>query len=42
MKRFGSPHVFVTVKLRSQGTALKEIGAADCRETARWLNNRVE
>ncbi len=42
MKRFGSPHTFVTDKLRSYGAALKEIGAADRQETGRWLNNRAE
>lgn len=42
MKRFGSPHVFVTDKQRSYGAALKEIGAADRQETGRWLNNRAE
>ncbi|RYH07089.1 IS6 family transposase [Tropicimonas sp. IMCC6043] len=42
MKRYGRPHVFVTDKLRSYGTALKEVGAAERQETGRWLNNRAE
>lgn len=42
MKRFGSPHIFVTDMLRSYGAALKEIGAADHQETGRWKNNRAE
>jgi putative transposase len=42
MKRHGRPKVIVTDGLRSYGAALKEIGAADRQETARWLNNRAE
>ncbi len=42
MKRFGSPHILVTDKLRSYGAALKEIGAMDRQETGRWKNNRAE
>ena len=39
---FNNKHRFVTDKLRSYGAALKEIGAADRRESGRWLNNRAE
>jgi len=42
MKRYGQPEVMVTDRLRSYGAALKEIGAADCQETRRWLNIRAE
>ncbi|MHC4434805.1 MAG: IS6 family transposase [Planctomycetota bacterium] len=42
MKRFGSPQVIVTDKLRSYGAAMKEIGNAKRQETGRWLNNRAE
>ena len=42
MKRYGSPKVVVTDKLRSYGAALKIIGNADRQETGRWLNNRSE
>ena len=42
LKRHGSPHVFVTDKLRSYGAALKDLGMSDDRETGRWLNNRAE
>jgi putative transposase len=42
MKRHGRPHILVTDKLRSYGAALKEIGAANRRETGRWMNNRAE
>ena len=42
MKRYGSPSVIVTDKLRSYGTAMKVIGNADRQETGRWLNNRAE
>jgi len=42
MKRFGSPKVIVTDKLRSYGAAMKVIGNTDRRETGRWLNNRAE
>src|SRR5271154_5470050 len=41
-KRHGRPRAIVTDGLRSYGAALKEIGAADRQETARWLNNRIE
>ena len=42
MKRFGSPKVIVTDKLRSYGAAMKIIGNAGRQETGRWLNNRAE
>ena len=42
MKRYGSPGVIVTDKLRSYGAAVKEIGNADRQETGRHLNNRAE
>ena len=42
IKRHGRPQAIVTDGLRSYGAALKEIGAADRQETARWLNNRAE
>ena len=41
-KRHGKVGVLVTDKLRSYGTAMKEIGNADKQETGRWLNNRAE
>jgi putative transposase len=42
MKRHGRTKAIVTDGLRSYGAALKEIGAADLQETARWINNRAE
>lgn len=42
MKKHCRAGIFVTDKLWSYGAALKEIGAADRRETGRWLNNRAE
>ena len=42
MKRFGSPKVVVTDKLRSYGAAMKVIGNDKRQETGRWLNNRAE
>lgn len=42
MKRFGSPKIIVTDKLRSYGAAMKVIGNAKRRETGRWPNNRAE
>lgn len=42
LKTHGRAGVFVTDDLRSYGAAVKEIGAADRRETGRWLNNRSE
>ena len=42
MKRFGSPRIIVTDKLRSYGAAMKVIGNDKRQETGRWLNNRAE
>ncbi|TDK51452.1 IS6 family transposase [Antarcticimicrobium luteum] len=42
MRRHGCAETIVTDKLRSYGAALKEIGAADRKETGRWMNNRAE
>jgi len=42
MKRDGRPTTIVTDGLRSYGAALKEIGAAERQEMARWKNNRAE
>ena len=42
MKRYGQPHLIVTDRLRSYGSAMKEIGNAEKQETGRWLNNRAE
>jgi len=42
MKRYGSPDVVVTDRLRSYGAAMKVIGNAARQETGRWKNNRAE
>lgn len=42
MKRYGSPKVIVTDKLRSYRAAMKEIGNAGRQETGRRANNRAE
>ena len=42
MRKHSRPEVIITDRLRSYGAALKEIGAANRRETGRWLNNRPE
>ena len=42
MKRYGSPNVIVTDRLRSYGAAMKVIGNADRQEVGRWKNNRAE
>jgi len=42
MKRYGSPKVIVTDRLRSYGAAMKVIGNVNRQETGRWLNNRAE
>ncbi len=42
MKRYGSPKVIVTDRLRSYGAAMKVIGNADKQEVGRWKNNRAE
>jgi putative transposase len=40
LKRFGSPKVIVTDRLRSYRAAMVQLGNAKCQETGRWLNNR--
>lgn len=42
MKRFGSPNVIVTDKLRPYGAAIKVIGNVEKQQTERWLNKRAE
>jgi putative transposase len=42
MRKHGKPEAIVTDRLRSNGAALKEIGADAKQETGRWANNRVE
>jgi len=42
MKRYGSPKVIVTDRLRSYKAAMKEIGNAERQVTGRHLNNRAE
>jgi putative transposase len=42
LKRYGSPKVIVTDKLKSYGAAMKELGNAEMQEAGRWLNNRSE
>ncbi|MDJ0922893.1 MAG: IS6 family transposase [Henriciella sp.] len=42
MKRYGTPKTIATDRLRSYGSAVKEIGNFDCREVRRHLNNRVK
>ncbi len=42
MKCYGNPELVVTDKLRSYGSAMKEIGNVCRRETGRHLNNRAE
>ena len=42
MKRYGSPTVIVTDRLRSYGAAMKVTGNADKQEVGRWKNNRAE
>ena len=42
MKRYGSPTVIVTDRLRSYGAAMKVIGNVDKQEIGRWKNNRAE
>jgi putative transposase len=42
MNRHGRRQAVVTDGLRSYGSAVKEIGAADRQEVGRWLNNRAE
>ncbi len=42
MKRYGSPQVIVTDRLRSYQAAMREIGNESRQVTGRWLNNRAE
>ncbi|WP_373503668.1 DDE-type integrase/transposase/recombinase [Aestuariivirga sp.] len=42
INRHGTPHAFVTDKLRAYWAALKDMGIHDVGETGRWLNNRAE
>jgi putative transposase len=42
LKRYGSPKVIVTDRLRSYRAAMVQLGNAKCQETGRWLNNRGE
>ena len=42
MGKHGQPTVIVTDRLRSYGTALREIGAGARQETGRWANDRAE
>ncbi|OUS03955.1 IS6 family transposase [Rhodobacterales bacterium 52_120_T64] len=42
MKRYGSPAVIVTDRLRSYGAAMKVIGNAERQTVGRWKNNRAE
>jgi len=39
MRRYGRPVAIVTDLLRSDGAALKAIGAADLQQTGRWRHN---
>ena len=41
MRRLGRPETIVTVRLRSYGAALKDLGRGDDREMGRWTNNRA-
>ena len=42
MKRYSSPQVIVTDRLKSYQAAMREIGNEARQETGRWLNNRAE
>ena len=42
MKRYGSPCIVVTDRLRSYGTAMKTIGNVKRQEVGRQLNNRAQ
>lgn len=42
MKRYGNPQVVVTDRFRSYGSAMREIGNANQRETGWHMNNRAE
>ena len=42
MKRYRTPEVIVTDKLRSYGAAIKDIGKVTKQKTGRWLDNCAE
>ena len=42
MKKYGSPKVIVTDRLRSYRAAMNMIGNGAAQEIGRWLNNRAE
>jgi len=42
MKRYGSPKVTVTNRLRSYGAAVNIAGNANKQEIGRWMINRAE
>lgn len=42
MRRSEQPDTIVTDRRRSCGSALKQMGRGDDRETGRWLNSRAE
>ena len=42
MKRYGSPQVVVTDRLRPHGAAMRVIGNIDRQKVGRHLNNRAE
>lgn len=42
MKRYGSPKVIVSDKLKSYRGALRDLGMIQKQETGRWINNRAE
>jgi len=42
LKRHGTADELVTVRLRSYGAALGELGIRDLQQSGRWMNNRTE
>ncbi len=42
MKQHGNPKIVVTDKLKSYGTAMREISNKQCQETGQYLNNRAQ
>ena len=42
LKRYGSPTVILTNRLRKNGAAMKVFGNVDKQEVGRWKNNRAE
>lgn len=42
LKRHGRADEIVTDRLRSYGSALRDLGFSDRQETGRWANNRAE